>query len=113
MDRFIDFQKIGIYANDAAPAVDTFTVTANELRRILLAVEPTLSKNERRTKDSDLALVLVRVTNGSYKGCEFLIEKACTTCFYKSLIGGLQQSNKTGIEAVTRQYRGVVPYDER
>ncbi len=113
MNRFIDFQKKGIYPNDAAPAVDAFSVTPKELRRMLLAVEPTLSKIKRPTKDPELALVLVRETDGSYKGCEFFIEKACITCFYKSLIGGLQPANKTGIEALTRQFERVVPFDER
>ncbi|MFL5243263.1 MAG: hypothetical protein ACJ8FY_14250 [Gemmataceae bacterium] len=110
LDRFDDFQKSGIsYSSDGGGDAVRFTVTPSEMRRIVLAIDPLLSRRKLRGwKDTKLACVLVYESNGSYKGGEYFIENKDTQKFYKTLIGALDLTNKTGREILTRYGEIVV-----
>jgi hypothetical protein len=98
LERFLDFQKSGMRYTTNIDAIP-FIVTPNEMRRMLLAVEPLLTQRKlRKWVDTNVAFVLVYESKGSDRGGEYFVENKNTETFYKTLIGALDPTNMKGRE---------------
>ena len=109
IDRFVDFQFQDDEIRGGNDAFG-FSVTPTEMRRMLLAVEPLLTQKKLRTwYDTNLALVLVYESNGSFKGGEYYVENHNAEKFYNVLKGGLEPTNKNGRKILTHHSEMVIP----
>jgi hypothetical protein len=110
LDRFLTFQASPeLYSNDNSPYTAMFEVTPVEFHRILSNLKPILTQCGNDPAVEFLSFTIVIEAGENAQGQEFRIDSANADAFYQKLQGAINSENKLGLEAVTKQYRNVLP----
>jgi hypothetical protein len=110
MESFVKFQKDSqAYSNDDLPYTKHVSVTAREFRRMLSAVQPTLTREAVPKGHELLSFCVVREIAGKVEGCEFRIGSALGREFYRNLLDALGPGNEPARAALSKQLMNIFP----
>jgi hypothetical protein len=109
MVRFLSVQRAGKpYDNDELPYTKSFSVSSQELRRIMSALRPIVTAINEPEGDF-LSFSVLTGAGDSIVGEEFLIPRSRGKQFYTALLDSLSEKNSEGRLIVGQQFKNVYP----
>jgi hypothetical protein len=96
------------YDNDTMPYTKTFTVSSEEFRRMLAAVQPIVANIAEQRPDF-LSFAVLCAGNNEVVGEEFPISRALGEAFYRALLTAVSPDNEMAKMMLTNQYKNVYP----